>query len=299
MTQVLIAPAKEAVYPEHLPPFVTPARRRRVHDVIEAMKSSGPAIVYPLDQLLKAKREMRVFEAGDLHWSDWGAYAAYRELGQSLLRYGLELDLIPRERLTWRKEGRQGTLEDDGSSAAPVAGFRSAAGSVTFDNGLQDDLRVVVIEREEPGPRCLVIGDRPGLSLLKFLGETFTRTVFCGSSVPAPLAFEAEQPDVAIYVVAEASLAMTRWRELGRLRTMALTGVEPPRAAGARAADASTLPLSRASFEDLRALGMSVTQAKRVLRARREGGLRSVEEIDVIPGFPRSFREELKQRLAD
>jgi competence protein ComEA len=58
------------------------------------------------------------------------------------------------------------------------------------------------------------------------------------------------------------------------------------------------LSLSVAEFDDLRELGMSVTQAKRVLRYRDEhGGFTSVEQLNEVPGFPRTFLAEVKHGL--
>jgi DNA uptake protein ComE-like DNA-binding protein len=67
----------------------------------------------------------------------------------------------------------------------------------------------------------------------------------------------------------------------------------------------SSVPLTRAltelneaTYERLRSLGLSVTQARRVLAHReRSGGFRSVDDLDGIPGFPRLLLEELKQAL--
>ena len=48
--------------------------------------------------------------------------------------------------------------------------------------------------------------------------------------------------------------------------------------------------INDASFEQLRDLGLSVTQTGRVLAYReRLGGFRAVDELDEIPGFPRDF----------
>jgi Translation initiation factor IF-2, N-terminal region len=55
--------------------------------------------------------------------------------------------------------------------------------------------------------------------------------------------------------------------------------------------------LATVEFEDLRGLGMSVTQAKRVLRYRDERGFTSVDELDAVPGFPKAFLSEVKDRL--
>jgi DNA uptake protein ComE-like DNA-binding protein len=56
--------------------------------------------------------------------------------------------------------------------------------------------------------------------------------------------------------------------------------------------------LNSGSFEDYRGLGMSVTQAKRVISYREElNGYSSVDDLDRVPGFPVAFLAELKPQL--
>lgn len=56
--------------------------------------------------------------------------------------------------------------------------------------------------------------------------------------------------------------------------------------------------LSLAELKELRELGMSVTQAKRVIRYREErNGFRTLDELDQVPGFPRTFLSGVKERL--
>jgi hypothetical protein len=56
--------------------------------------------------------------------------------------------------------------------------------------------------------------------------------------------------------------------------------------------------LNRADFERLRELGLSVSQARRVIANReRSGGFASVDELDAVPGFPREFLRQLKAEL--
>ena len=56
--------------------------------------------------------------------------------------------------------------------------------------------------------------------------------------------------------------------------------------------------LSEADFDELRGLGMSITQAKRVIRYREErGGFSTLDELDRVPGFPRNFLDSVKERL--
>ena len=58
------------------------------------------------------------------------------------------------------------------------------------------------------------------------------------------------------------------------------------------------LSLNEASFEELRDHGLSVTQAKRVIRYREENdGFTDVSELERVPGFPKSFLTHLKDRV--
>jgi ABC-2 type transport system ATP-binding protein len=54
--------------------------------------------------------------------------------------------------------------------------------------------------------------------------------------------------------------------------------------------------LSTASFEELRALGLSATQALELLRYREGAGLHSVDELARVPGFTPELIRELKQK---
>jgi competence ComEA-like helix-hairpin-helix protein len=61
---------------------------------------------------------------------------------------------------------------------------------------------------------------------------------------------------------------------------------------------ATQVNVNEASFEQLRQIGMSVTQATRLIAYReRRGGFESIDELDSVPGFKRSSLIEIKQRL--
>ena len=58
------------------------------------------------------------------------------------------------------------------------------------------------------------------------------------------------------------------------------------------------LNLNDATFEQLRDVGLSVTQTGRVLAHReRSGRFESVDELEGIPGFPQDFLTQIKSRL--
>jgi DNA uptake protein ComE-like DNA-binding protein len=62
---------------------------------------------------------------------------------------------------------------------------------------------------------------------------------------------------------------------------------------------AGRISLNSATFEQLRELGMSVTQTGRVLAYReRNQGFKSLDELDAIPGFPDGFLDGVRDRLS-
>jgi DNA uptake protein ComE-like DNA-binding protein len=94
----------------------------------------------------------------------------------------------------------------------------------------------------------------------------------------------------------EASLGKseTERRRLER----ALRAANERAAAGAGGRDeAGRLELNSASVEGLRGLGLSITQAARLVANREaRGGFASLEELDAVPGLPAEQRAELRER---
>jgi DNA uptake protein ComE-like DNA-binding protein len=84
-----------------------------------------------------------------------------------------------------------------------------------------------------------------------------------------------------------------RKAERARARSERKQAAKPPEP------DLPMVDVNEATFEQLRRLGLSVTQATRVIAYRqRQDGFDSVDELDTVPGFPKSFLEELKDRLS-
>lgn len=66
-----------------------------------------------------------------------------------------------------------------------------------------------------------------------------------------------------------------------------------------RRATAPPVDLNSASYEQLRELDLTITQAKRLIAYReRGGGFDSIDDIDDVPGFPDEVRDELKSRAS-
>jgi DNA uptake protein ComE-like DNA-binding protein len=71
-----------------------------------------------------------------------------------------------------------------------------------------------------------------------------------------------------------------------------------PAAPSAPAASGDQINLNEATFEDLRDLGFSVTQATRVITYReRASGFDSLDDLSGVPGMPRSFLKGVLPKL--
>jgi DNA uptake protein ComE-like DNA-binding protein len=75
--------------------------------------------------------------------------------------------------------------------------------------------------------------------------------------------------------------------------------VEPgPQAPTAATPDrVSPLDINKASFEQLREVGLSVTQATRVIAYRERQGFESVDDLGSVPGFPKRLLADVRGRL--
>jgi DNA uptake protein ComE-like DNA-binding protein len=56
--------------------------------------------------------------------------------------------------------------------------------------------------------------------------------------------------------------------------------------------------VNEATFEQLREVGLSVTQATRVIAYReRKDGFGSLDDLDTVPGLPKDLLSEVKEKL--
>lgn len=76
------------------------------------------------------------------------------------------------------------------------------------------------------------------------------------------------------------------------------TGSQKGVSAGTARASGRELDINEVSFEELRALGLSITQSARLVAIREtRGTLKSVDVLDELKDVPRATMEKLKRRL--
>lgn len=204
----LVAPDKEAVYPEMLPAGIEPAPRRPVHAFLEAAEAVGAPVGYALDAVRAGKHEGLAYFKSDTHWSGRGAYSAYREYCDLILRAGLELDALEPDEIEWRRLNVEGDL---GSKLAPpqkaltiVARIRTPKARLISDNRVLNHGRLIRFRKQRTsGPAAVIFGESFTYNLLPFLKESFARLTFAHSSVFDYRLLRRERPDIVLWCPVE------------------------------------------------------------------------------------------------
>jgi alginate O-acetyltransferase complex protein AlgJ len=204
----LIAPDKEAVYADRLPPEIPLARRRTVHQVLRTARRARAPVTYPLDELRAARAVRDVYPKTDTHWDRYGAYVAYRLVCDGLARRGVEVPVVGEDRITWSTSTVPGSL---GSKLEPAqwgpitrAALRGHVSRLAFDNRIHVHGRTLIFEtRSGDGLSCVAFGESMANNLLLYLKESFGRLVFVHTSMLLEDVVRAERPDVVLNVPLE------------------------------------------------------------------------------------------------
>jgi alginate O-acetyltransferase complex protein AlgJ len=204
----VVVPDKEGVYPEYLPDEVVPVARRPVHEFLEVAESVGAPVSYGLDRLLATKEECDVYSPTDSHWNFRGAYVVYRMFCEELIARGVDVNVLEEASLEWVEttiDGGLGRKVRPEPMTGPTVQVRLARpqGRVVYDNEVNNHGRVVVCERDSPGPTCVLFGESFSDYLVPFLRESFGRFVFVHTSMFVAEVLEREQPDAVISLPTE------------------------------------------------------------------------------------------------
>ena len=96
---VLIGPNKHTIYPEKLSEFPRQLNELTRLERLEQLPVDPIRIVSPREGLLVQKETEQVYYQTDSHWTDIGAYTAYRALMEGFAKEGVSAPVLSRERL--------------------------------------------------------------------------------------------------------------------------------------------------------------------------------------------------------
>ena len=232
----LVAPDKDSVYAEKLPPEIHPADRRPVHDFLDVARDRGAPVIYPLAELQAAKGSGLVYFETDTHWTGLGCHIAYRMICDELAQRGVELPVLADDEIEWAPTSGQGDL---GSKLDPkVLGrgisveARSPRSRLVSDNRVRGTGRVCAFESDRAdAPDGVIFGTcfaSPTLCLFK---ESFRRLVYVHTTAHDEELLRRERPDVVVTLTAERGLLLVP-EDRGAHRHLAKMADRKPSIAG-------------------------------------------------------------------
>jgi hypothetical protein len=201
----MIAPDTHAMYPEHLPESLVPARVRPIHQLLDHLQArSGTPLVYPLAELQAAKSRGLVGHQTDSHWSSFGAFVAYQALMQTL---GVVLPILAEDDVEFSERtgaGDLGTkLREQAIGAYTHCSVKRPQARLIWSNGVSNRGNIALWEsRDTSLPVGLLCSDSYGYHLQPFLAESFSRMMAVHSPLMELELIERYRPDVVINVLA-------------------------------------------------------------------------------------------------
>jgi alginate O-acetyltransferase complex protein AlgJ len=212
---VVVAPNKETIYPEFMPPALRPVRSEtRLDQLLKELSAHSSVEVVDLRRALRrAKETQRVYHQTDTHWNDAGATVAYGEILARLHPWFPQLNAEPLpgspsvRTTTGGDLARILALEDrfaeDRIDFVPSLPRR--AHRVGENPGGSDD--IVVLECSTcSGPRVVMNQDSFNTNLAPLLAEHFSRIVLVDGTRLDRALIEKEKPAVVIQEFVERAL---------------------------------------------------------------------------------------------
>lgn len=201
---VVLVPEKHHVYSEYLPSRYQYTREGRRADVIESLaKLSDITVINLLDSILAEKDFGKLYLKSDSHWTQRGAYIAYRELISKLQQQNKNIPFN-----SWDK------LE----KMEPVRGSGDLATLLNLSDEFKEEYERYIPVHKQRGvnintaiqPSLLLVGDSFSARLNDFLPSSFTGIYFVHHnfrSLPTDVVAK-RKPDIVVIEIIDRALGV-------------------------------------------------------------------------------------------
>lgn len=207
----VVAPDKHVIYPEYMPPGIHPLQHpSRLDQLVTYLEQHTTVDIVDLRApLLAAKAHDRVYHRTDSHWNDAGAFVAYSQIADRLLRWFPAV--IPWTRDEFREEvhvtpgldladmlGLSDVISERRRDFVPLKRRRARIVEPAHPDPDFEEGRLVTVVDNPDLPRAVVFRDSFMSALIPFLSEHFQRAVYLWQNDFDPDVVRQEQPTVVI-----------------------------------------------------------------------------------------------------
>ncbi len=201
-----VVPNKHCIYSEYLPDNLQVSESRCIFQLTKYLsETSFVRIIYPYNDLLKAKCQRSVYRKGDTHWNYFGSYIGYCDLVCEISK-SIPIHTIPLSEINFHEElisnpeqfdlgNKVGWTEDQTISYK----LSKKKASIIESNGCKGTGNLYVYENtQNQFPRAMLFGDSCAHYIAPYLAESFSRLVVVQQPNLDYKLIEAENPDVVI-----------------------------------------------------------------------------------------------------
>jgi alginate O-acetyltransferase complex protein AlgJ len=219
---IVVAPNKETIYPEYMPPELRPVgTETRLDQLLRELRAHSSVELLDLRPPLRlAKQTQRVYHRTDTHWNDAGAVVAYSEILAHLRPWFPELsaDPLPGGLVTHNTAGgdlaRILALDDrfreDRIEFMPTAPRHAR---LATNNSVGESEAMAMECTDCGGPRVVMTQDSFNTNLAPLLAEHFKRIVFIDGTRLDRSLIDRERPALVIQEFVERVLMCPSLRE--------------------------------------------------------------------------------------
>jgi len=211
---LIIIPEKSQIYPEYLPTSVKKIRQTSKYEQLVRYLKNDASIVFidVRERLLNEKKNKAVYYKTDTHWNDRGAFAAYQEIVNRISKDFPNVH--PRAFLNYSVAdfvGRGGDLSRM-VSIAPYSNdeysfflpnFENSAATIPYSYPYTDINVDAKQSVDTTQPKLVMYRDSFSISLIPFLSQNFSKSIYLWTPTHDYAMMQAEKPDIVIHAFAE------------------------------------------------------------------------------------------------
>jgi len=215
---IVVAPNKERVYPEFMPPQLVPRETAsRLAQALPRLREAGLAVLDLHEPLTAAKATRRTYMKTDTHWNRFGGLIGAAAIADALRPRHPNLPALDVDAYAVVEQDRPGgdlaemlllaDVRRERDLAAQPRGpwlAREAAPGPYSDPADHPDRARAALETDHPDwPRAVFFHDSFARGMQPYAAEVFSRSVFLWTHAFVPEIITAERPDVVVLEVVE------------------------------------------------------------------------------------------------
>ena len=195
----MTVPNKEIVYSEYLPDDIVISEDRPICQLLNAYDK----IIYPLPNLIKARKTMETFSRGETHCNDYGSYIIYLAL-MGEIKKKIQVQTIPYSEISFydTEKDNPDLFIKIGVTKCEWIKYRltrKPTSKITYTNNIFGTNRKYIYKNQNKNlPVCVMFGDSFMHPIARLMSESFSKVVACQTPYIDYGLVDEHKPDVVI-----------------------------------------------------------------------------------------------------